>query len=85
MAPVKDAYKFTVSSIYRDISLGREKNPLPCLNAVDNEPYPTDYLYVNHNVETQDLHINAIITSLQVPFFLVLLYNKYKLKKPGNY
>ncbi|XP_070176333.1 uncharacterized protein [Littorina saxatilis] len=51
--------------VHRDVSLGREKNPIACVNAVDDEPHPTDYLYVDHNVETQDLHINNVITSLQ--------------------
>ncbi|XP_076436857.1 uncharacterized protein LOC143276258 isoform X2 [Babylonia areolata] len=50
---------------HRDLSIGREKNPIACVNAVDDEPCPSDYLYVNHNVETQDLHINNVITSLQ--------------------
>ena len=50
----------------RDMSVGRERNPIACVNAFDDEPHPTDYLYVNHNVETQDLHINNVITSLQV-------------------
>jgi hypothetical protein len=50
----------------RDVSIGREKNPIAAVNALDNEGFPTDYLYVNHNVETQELHINNIITSLQV-------------------
>lgn len=51
--------------LHRDASVGREENPIACVNDVDDEPYPTDYLYVNHNVETQDLHINNVITSLQ--------------------
>ena len=58
--------KFTVVTCYRDVSFGRERNPIGCVNAVDDDPHPTDYLYVNHNVETQDLHINNVITSLQV-------------------
>ena len=50
----------------RDVSVGRERNPIACVNAVDDEPHPSDYLYIDHNVETQDLHINNVITSLQV-------------------
>ncbi|KAK7504462.1 hypothetical protein BaRGS_00004328 [Batillaria attramentaria] len=51
--------------LHRDVSVGRERNPIACVNDTDDEPYPTDYLYVDHNVETQDLHINNVITSLQ--------------------
>ncbi|KAL8562887.1 hypothetical protein ACOMHN_004579 [Nucella lapillus] len=51
--------------VHRDLSVGREKNPIACVNSADDEPHPTDYLYVNHNVETQNLHINNVITSLQ--------------------
>ncbi|KAH9508779.1 Histone-lysine N-methyltransferase ehmt1 [Bulinus truncatus] len=51
--------------VERDITMGREKNPIACVNAEDNEACPTDYLYVTENVETSPLNINYVITSLQ--------------------
>ena len=50
----------------RDITMGREKNPIACVNSEDDEPCPTDFLYVTQNVETSYLNINCVITSLQV-------------------
>ncbi|BFZ20236.1 hypothetical protein BsWGS_23274 [Bradybaena similaris] len=51
--------------IERDITMGREKNPVACVNSEDNEQCPVDYLYVTENVETSPLNINYVITSLQ--------------------
>ncbi|CAL1536745.1 unnamed protein product, partial [Lymnaea stagnalis] len=51
--------------VERDITMGREKNPIACVNSEDNELCPTDYLYVIENVETSPLNINYVITSLQ--------------------
>ncbi|XP_046344023.1 histone-lysine N-methyltransferase EHMT2-like isoform X4 [Haliotis rufescens] len=51
--------------LHRDISYGREKNPIACVNAADDEQFPTDYLYVAENIETSPLNINRVITSLQ--------------------
>lgn len=51
--------------VERDITMGREKNPIACVNSEDDEPCPTDYLYVTQNVETSWLNINCVITSLQ--------------------
>ncbi|RUS69889.1 hypothetical protein EGW08_022351 [Elysia chlorotica] len=51
--------------VERDITMGREKNPIACVNSEDDEPCPTDFLYVTSNVETSWLNINSVITSLQ--------------------
>ncbi|XP_064615910.1 histone-lysine N-methyltransferase EHMT2-like [Liolophura sinensis] len=51
--------------IHRDITLGKENNPIPGVNAVDEEENPTDYLYITENCETTPLNINRTITSLQ--------------------
>ena len=50
----------------RDISKGRENIPIPCVNAIDDDGIPTDYLYVTDNVETTCLNVNRVIGSLQV-------------------
>ncbi|KAB0789966.1 hypothetical protein PPYR_15746 [Photinus pyralis] len=37
-----------------DITRGREKNPIQCVNKVDNEPKPSDFVYVSSNCITSD-------------------------------
>ncbi|XP_053380892.1 uncharacterized protein LOC123550294 isoform X2 [Mercenaria mercenaria] len=51
--------------IHRDLSKGRENIPIPCVNGVDDEGEPKDYLYVVDNIETTCLNINRVIGSLQ--------------------
>ncbi|XP_052220562.1 uncharacterized protein LOC127837471 isoform X2 [Dreissena polymorpha] len=51
--------------LHRDLSKGRENIPIPCVNGVDEEGIPTDYLYVTDNIETTCLKINRVIGSLQ--------------------
>ena len=51
---------------YSDLSFGKEKNPIPCVNGCDDEQIPRDYLYVMGNIETSPMNINRCITSLQV-------------------
>ncbi|XP_064649303.1 histone-lysine N-methyltransferase EHMT2-like [Lineus longissimus] len=51
--------------IHRDLSFGKEKNPIPCVNGCDDEQIPKDYLYVMENIETSPMNINRCITSLQ--------------------
>ncbi|XP_046584142.1 uncharacterized protein LOC124291244 [Haliotis rubra] len=36
--------------LHRDISYGREKNPIACVNAVDDLTVSTDYLYIVENI-----------------------------------
>ncbi|KAM9451489.1 histone-lysine N-methyltransferase EHMT1 isoform 1-T1 [Clarias gariepinus] len=49
----------------RDISRGYEKVPVPCVNAVDSEPCPTDYKYVPDSCVTSPMDIDKNITHLQ--------------------
>ncbi|KAI0218690.1 Histone-lysine N-methyltransferase EHMT2 [Lamellibrachia satsuma] len=51
--------------LHRDISMGREANPLPLVNGVDEENYPTDFQYLMAHAETSPMNINHVITSLQ--------------------
>ncbi|XP_067130013.1 histone-lysine N-methyltransferase EHMT2-like isoform X2 [Centruroides vittatus] len=51
--------------LHRDISRGKELNPIQCVNGVDGEPAPTDFLYVTENCETSPIHVDRTITSLQ--------------------
>ncbi|KAK5649751.1 hypothetical protein RI129_000780 [Pyrocoelia pectoralis] len=37
-----------------DISRGREKNPIQCINKIDNEQKPCDFVYVSSNCITSD-------------------------------
>ncbi|XP_023217380.1 uncharacterized protein LOC111619796 [Centruroides sculpturatus] len=48
-----------------DISRGKELNPIQCVNGIDGEPAPTDFLYVTENCETSPIHVDRTITSLQ--------------------
>ncbi|XP_047017705.2 histone-lysine N-methyltransferase EHMT1 isoform X1 [Ictalurus punctatus] len=49
----------------RDISRGYERVPVPCVNAVDNEPCPNDYKYVPDSCVTSPMNIDKNITHLQ--------------------
>ncbi|XP_024155223.2 histone-lysine N-methyltransferase EHMT1 isoform X5 [Oryzias melastigma] len=51
--------------LHRDISLGQERVPIPCVNSVDNEPHPEDYKYISENCVTSPLNIDRNITHLQ--------------------
>lgn len=48
-----------------DISKGREINPIQCVNFMDDEPEPTDFVYISRNCVTSDIQIDQRITSLQ--------------------
>lgn len=58
---------------FRDISRGYERVPVPCVNAVDNEPCPNDYKYVPDSCVTSPMNIDKNITHLQVMQLLVSL------------
>lgn len=51
---------------HRDISRGKEQLAIQCINAVDDEIAPVDFLYVTENCETMPIKIDRTITSLQV-------------------
>lgn len=50
----------------RDIARGYERIPIPCVNAVDSEPSPSNYKYVSQNCVTSPMAIDRNITHLQV-------------------
>lgn len=52
--------------VFRDISRGYERVPVPCVNAVDSEPCPNDYKYVPDSCVTSPMNIDKNITHLQV-------------------
>ncbi|XP_067416356.1 histone-lysine N-methyltransferase EHMT2 isoform X2 [Emydura macquarii macquarii] len=51
--------------ISRDVARGYENVPIPCVNAVDDEPCPDDYKYISENCETSTMNIDRNITHLQ--------------------
>ncbi|KAF8773102.1 Histone-lysine N-methyltransferase EHMT1 like protein [Argiope bruennichi] len=51
--------------LHRDISRGKEQIAIQCVNDVDDEPPPLDFLYVTENCETTPMNIDRTITSLQ--------------------
>ncbi|KAJ8921859.1 hypothetical protein NQ315_008491 [Exocentrus adspersus] len=58
------SYRTLLSS---DISKGRETNPIQCVNAVDDEPEPRDYVYITKNCKTSDsFSIDTKMNSLHV-------------------
>uniref|UniRef100_A0A669BE55 Euchromatic histone-lysine N-methyltransferase 1b n=1 Tax=Oreochromis niloticus TaxID=8128 RepID=A0A669BE55_ORENI len=52
-------------ALHSDIALGQERVPIPCVNAVDSEPYPDDYKYIPENCVTSPMNIDRNITHLQ--------------------
>ncbi|KAB1280182.1 Histone-lysine N-methyltransferase EHMT1 [Camelus dromedarius] len=51
--------------VSRDIARGYERIPIPCVNAVDSEPCPSNYKYVSQNCVTSPMNIDRNITHLQ--------------------
>ncbi|GBM82171.1 Histone-lysine N-methyltransferase EHMT1 [Araneus ventricosus] len=51
--------------LHRDISRGKEQIAIQCVNDIDDEPPPLDFLYVTENCETTPMNIDRTITSLQ--------------------
>ncbi|KAG8192003.1 hypothetical protein JTE90_001738 [Oedothorax gibbosus] len=51
--------------LLKDISRGKEQVAIQCVNEVDDEPPPLDFLYVIENCETTPMNIDRTITSLQ--------------------
>ncbi|KAM9207580.1 histone-lysine N-methyltransferase EHMT1 isoform 3-T3 [Dugong dugon] len=62
-APDRPAPKERMVS--RDIARGYERIPIPCVNAVDSEPCPSNYKYVSQNCVTSPMNIDRNITHLQ--------------------
>ena len=61
--------KFT----YSDIAAGKEAVPIPCVNGMDDDNLPKDYLYIAENCEASNVAIDRTITSLKVCLILVEL------------
>ncbi|KAA0719895.1 Histone-lysine N-methyltransferase EHMT1 [Triplophysa tibetana] len=55
----------TEKLLNRDIARGYEKVPVPCVNAVDSEPYPDNYKYIPNSCVTSPMNIDKNITHLQ--------------------
>ncbi|XP_055988880.1 histone-lysine N-methyltransferase EHMT1 isoform X6 [Sorex fumeus] len=55
----------TEKTVSRDIARGYERIPIPCVNAVDSEPCPSNYKYVSQNCVTSPMSIDRNITHLQ--------------------
>ncbi|CAN7994082.1 unnamed protein product [Ixodes hexagonus] len=62
---LKDKNHKTERILHKDISRGKELNLIQCVNGVDSEPAPSDYLYLVENCETKPILIDRTITSLQ--------------------
>lgn len=53
-----------------DIAGGKEEVPIPCVNGVDEDELPKDYLYIAENCEASNVTIDRTITSLKVGIFV---------------
>ncbi|KAL0276237.1 UNVERIFIED_CONTAM: hypothetical protein PYX00_003845 [Menopon gallinae] len=51
--------------ISNDISHGKERNQIQCVNAVDDEPEPEDFIYVTESCFTSKITVDRTINSLQ--------------------
>lgn len=61
----KSAKERTTKILTNDITRGKEESEIQCLNAVDEEAEPRDYVYVTENCFTSNIHVDRTITSLQ--------------------
>ena len=52
--------------VHKDITRGRESTAITAVNSVDDEDFPTDFVYVADYIETMPLAVNRVITSLEV-------------------
>jgi len=51
--------------LHSDISCGKEKIPLPCINEVDDVPAPLDFVYVKESFESSYLCINRNMNTIK--------------------
>nr|XP_037291703.1 LOW QUALITY PROTEIN: histone-lysine N-methyltransferase EHMT1-like [Rhipicephalus microplus] len=51
--------------LHRDISKGKERHPIECVNGVDDEPAPSDFLYMTENCQTAPVPVDRNIATMQ--------------------
>ncbi|KAK3928595.1 Histone-lysine N-methyltransferase EHMT2 [Frankliniella fusca] len=61
----KSAKERTSKILSNDITRGKEEIEIQCLNGIDDESEPRDYVYVTENCFTSNIHVDRTITSLQ--------------------
>lgn len=52
--------------VSNDITKAKESNPIQCVNAIDDELEPSEYIYVSKNCVTNSVPIDRNISKLQV-------------------
>uniref|UniRef100_A0A1B6ECU3 Histone-lysine N-methyltransferase n=2 Tax=Clastoptera arizonana TaxID=38151 RepID=A0A1B6ECU3_9HEMI len=57
--------KQSMRILTNDITRGHEANPIQCVNAVDDESEPEDFVYIVENCFTSNINIDRTISSLQ--------------------
>ena len=55
-----------------DITCGKEKIPIPCINEVDDVAAPLDFVYVKESFESSYLCINRNMNVVKVRDILLL-------------
>ena len=68
---MKDSLKQRLERIIcNDLTRGKETNPVQCVNDLDDDNDPEDYVYIKSNVVTKDIPLDRNISTLQVGFFI---------------
>ena len=78
---MKDSLKQRLERIIcNDLTRGKETNPVQCVNDLDDDNDPEDYVYIKSNVVTKDIPLDRNISTLQVGLFIPFFFSiKFKL------
>ena len=78
---MKDSLKQRLERIIcNDLTRGKETNPVQCVNDLDDDNDPEDYVYIKSNVVTKDIPLDRNISTLQVGLFIPFSFSmKFKL------
>ena len=77
---MKDSLKQRLERIIcNDLTRGKEINPVQCVNDLDDDNDPEDYVYIKSNVVTKDIPLDRNISTLQVGLFVPFFSMKFKL------
>ena len=78
---MKDSLKQRLERIIcNDLTRGKEINPVQCVNDLDDDNDPEDYVYIKSNVVTKDIPLDRNISTLQVGLFVPFFSMKFETK-----
>ena len=58
--------EYNTIHLHSDITCGKEKLPIPCINEVDDVAAPLDFVYVKESFESSYLCINRNMNTIKV-------------------